>query len=48
MDLNRKYPTIPNVMTGETNAGISKPKLSRIMMKPRQKIEYIAPFFGYR
>ena len=35
MDLKRKYPTTPNVMSGETQNGMRTPKLSRIMMMPR-------------
>ena len=41
----KKYPTIPKVMTGDTQAGIWIPNASASMMTPSAQIEYIAPFF---
>src|SRR3989339_1403821 len=35
------------VITGENQLGIWAPKLSRTMISPRKRIEYIAPFFRY-
>lgn len=46
-DLRKKYPTITNVTTGENQAGMKNPKLSKIIISPKNKTEYIAPFFKY-
>ena len=44
-DFQKKKRTIIKVESGETYSGILKPKLSKIIMMPSTKIEYIAPFF---
>ena len=45
LDFKKKYPTVPKVIIGESHTGIWNPKLSEIMIIPKNKIEYIAPFF---
>jgi len=44
-DFNKNQPTTPKVRRGDTQKGMGKPKLSRIMIQPRVRMEYIAPFF---
>ena len=46
-DFQKKNPTVPKVMAGESHSGRRIPKLSHTIIIPRKRIEYIAPFFKY-
>ena len=43
-DRKGKYPTMADVATGESQAGIWNPKLSASMIVPSTRMEYIALF----